>query len=95
MGQRACPYLVLLTVVQLPTTGEPWSRKRRWDVGESGSRLAAFDIRTSGDFQMSDVIPRTVKIAVDRLNLAGLRQNQRKTFDRSPRPRCGDVPSQS
>lgn len=65
------------------------------EVGRRGKRLTAFDIRTSGDFQMSDVIPRTVKIAVDRLNLAGLRQNQRKTFDRSPRPRCGDVPSQS
>lgn len=59
-----------------------------------GANMAAFDIRTSGDFQMSDVIPTTVKIAVDRLNLAGLRQNQRKTFDQSPRPRCGDVPSQ-
>lgn len=57
------------------------------------TNMVAFDIRTSADFQMSDVIQRTVKIAKDRLNLAGLRENQRKTVNQSPRPRCGDVPS--
>lgn len=57
--------------------------------------MVAFDLRTNTDFQISDMIQRAVGIAIDRLNLAGLRENQRKTFNQSPRPRCGDVPSQS
>lgn len=75
-----------------------WKReagRRGKRLSACGANMAAFDTRTSGDFQMSDVILRTVKIDVDRLILAGLRQNQRETFDRSPRPRCADVPSQS
>lgn len=57
---------------------EEEAARRGKRLAARGANMAAFDTRTSGDFQMSDVIPGTVKIAVDRLNLAGLRQNQRK-----------------
>lgn len=72
------------------------SRADRGEVGCRGNlTMVTFDIHTSTDFQISEVIQRTVEIAIHRLNLAGLRENQRKKFNQSPRPRCGDVPSQS
>lgn len=77
----------------METEGEVGCRRKR--LTACSANIVAFDIRTSTNFQMSDVIQTTAEIAIDRLNLAGLRENQRKTFNQSPRPRCGDVPSQS